>query len=113
LPRTQDGEITFEPNAGVRVQQQLLREDLARRLQAPVETIGVVSYRLVTWPDGCMGVYRPDALCTQALVKGSLAILSGPDGKEYRYHSDEQGSFVAASFETGARIGEPLPQEPG
>lgn len=108
-----DGELTFEPQAAVRVQQQLLREDLARRLQVPVEQIGVVSYRLVTWPDGCLGVYRPDALCTQALVDGSLAILAGPDGKEYRYHSDDQGSFVAASFEGDARIGEPIPPEPG
>ncbi len=107
----EDGEITFEPNAAVRVLQQLLREDLARRLSVPVEQVEVLSYRLVTWPDGCLGVYRPDALCTQALVPGSLAILTGPDGKEYRYHSNDQGSFVAASFELDARIGEPVPAE--
>jgi hypothetical protein len=107
----EDGEITFEPNAALRVQQQLLREDLAGRLQVGVEQIGVLSYRVVTWPDGCLGVYRTDALCTQALVPGSLAVLTGPDGKEYRYHSDAQGSFVAASFESGARIGDPVPPD--
>lgn len=107
----EDGEITFEPNAAVRVQQQLLREDLAQRLQVAVEEIGMVSYGLVTWPDGCLGVYQPSAICSQALVDGSLAILSGPDGKEYRYHANDQGSFVAASFETGARIGDALPRQ--
>jgi hypothetical protein len=105
-----DGEITFEPNPAVRVQQQLMREDLARRLDVPLGEVGVVSYRLVTWPDGCLGVYLPDALCSQALVDGSLAILSGPDEKEYRYHASEQGSFVAASFEPTARVEDPLPR---
>jgi hypothetical protein len=107
----EDGEITFEANPAVRVQQQLMREDLARRLSVPTEQVGVLSYREVTWPDGCLGVYLPDALCSQALVEGSLAILTGPDGKEYRYHASEQGSFVAASFEASARVEDPLPRQ--
>lgn len=104
------GRITFEPNPAVRVSEQLLRDDLARRLGVNVGLIDIVSYRLVTWPDGCVGVHRPDAICAQALVDGFLALLSGPDGKEYRYHGGVQGSFVAASFETTARIAEPLPR---
>ena len=46
------------------------------------------------------------------LVEGFLAILTAPDGKEYRYHGTGQGSFVAASFEPGARISDPLPARP-
>lgn len=105
------GRITFEPNAAGRVSQQLLRDDLARRLGVPVSGIDVVSYRLVRWPDGCVGVYRQDALCAQALVDGFLALLRAPDGKEYRYHGGAQGNFVAASFESSARIAEPLPRQ--
>lgn len=81
--------------------------DLARRLGVPPGQVSVASFRRVTWPDGCLGVYRPDAVCTQALVEGWLAVLRDGSGKEYRYHGGD-GHVLAASFEAGARIGEPL-----
>ncbi len=105
------GRITFEPNAAARVSEQLLRDDLALRLNVAVAEIEVVSYRLVAWPDGCVGVYRQEAVCAQALVEGFLALLRGPDGKEYRYHGGPTGGFIAASFEPNARIAEPLPRQ--
>lgn len=101
------GEFIYEPEGNIRVSQQLMRQDLARRLSVPVDKIQLVSYRKVTWPDGCLGVYKPDTVCTQALVDGFLALLAGPDGKTYRYHGGPAGDFVAAAFEPTARIGDP------
>jgi hypothetical protein len=107
------GEFIYEPEGNIRVSQQLMRQDLARRLSAPVDKVELVSYRKVTWPDGCLGVYKPDTVCTQALVDGFLALLAGPDGKTYHYHGGPAGDFVAASFEPNARIGEPIDSEGG
>jgi hypothetical protein len=59
--------------------------DLAARLRAPVGGITVVSLEPFTWPDGCLGLGGPGVVCTQALAPGWLAVLRGPDGREYRY----------------------------
>jgi hypothetical protein len=59
--------------------------DLAARLRATVGGITVVSLEPFTWPDGCLGLGGPGVVCTQALAPGWLAVLRGPDGREYRY----------------------------
>lgn len=87
--------------------EQRMREDLAKRLGVDIAELSVVGYRLVTWPDGCLGVIRPDAVCSQALVAGFLARLTDGKGTVYRYHGT-RNTFVAASLEPGARLGEPL-----
>lgn len=62
-----------------------LKADLAARLRVPVGGITVVSLEPFTWPDGCLGLGGPGVVCTQALAPGWLAVLRGPDGREYRY----------------------------
>jgi hypothetical protein len=78
--------------------QRQLREDLADRLGVDVDDVGIGSFRLVTWPDGCLGVIRIDTTCIAALTDGYIAMLTGPDGKAYRYHGGDE-SFVAVDFE--------------
>lgn len=81
------GRITMEPDARVIDLQGKMLADLASRLGRPETELALKSYREVTWPDGCLGVSRPGVICTQALVEdGFLAIYTGADGKEYRYH---------------------------
>lgn len=62
-----------------------LREALATRLGVPVASTKLLSFEAATWPNGCLGLGGPGVVCSQALVPGWLAILSGPDGREYRY----------------------------
>ena len=62
-----------------------LKAELAARLRVPVGGITVVSLEPFTWPDGCLGLGGSAVVCTQALVPGWLAVLRGPDGREYRY----------------------------
>jgi len=52
-------------------------------------------------------VQRPGEVCTDALVEGFLALLRA-EGNEYRYHG-RGDAFIAASFEDGATIVDPLP----
>ncbi|NWG05398.1 MAG: hypothetical protein HXY35_01790 [Chloroflexi bacterium] len=57
------------------------------------DKISLVSTEAVTWPDGCLGVQRPGMMCTQALVDGFKIVLEA-DGKEYEFHTDEDGSAI-------------------
>lgn len=101
------GEVTMEAPVDLVDVQQKMREDLAGRLNVDVDRISLVKFELVTWRDGCLGVHRPDVMCAQALVDGFLAILTDGSGTGYRYHGAAV-EFVAASFEQGATIQEPL-----
>lgn len=103
----EDGDVTMEAPAEMVDVQRKIREDLAGRLKVDVEKVSIVKFELVTWPDGCLGVHRPGVLCTQALVDGFLAVLTDGSGTGYRYHGAGQ-EFVAASFEQGATLQEPL-----
>lgn len=94
------GQTTIDLGKAVIDVQGELREDLARRLGVDAEDISVASFRGVTWPDGCLGVINPAALCLAEPAEGFLAFLTAPDGKEYRYHGGND-TFVATDFETG------------
>ena len=101
------GTVTAEPDGGVIAVQRAMREDLASRLGVTLEGVSVSAYREVTWRNGCLGVQRPGDVCTEALVEGFLALLQA-EGEEYRYHG-RGDAFIAASFEDGATIVDPLP----
>jgi hypothetical protein len=47
-----------------------VRKDLARRTQISPEQFKLQSARRETWPDGCLGLGKPEELCTQSLVSG-------------------------------------------
>lgn len=66
---------------------------LSGTLNLPPGQITVVSSEAVTWPDGCLGVQRMGVMCTQALVEGFRIVLA-VDGKEYEYHTNQNGSAV-------------------
>jgi hypothetical protein len=60
--------------------------DLAERLSVDPAEIEVASFEQVTWNDGSLGCPQPGEMYTQALVEGTLTVLTA-DGEEYRYHS--------------------------
>ena len=62
-----------------------LSAHLAGRLSVDPGAITVISIEPVTWPNGCLGLESAGQVCSQARVDGWLAILLGPDGREYRY----------------------------
>lgn len=104
----EDGDVSVDPDAEKVAVQQAMRDDLAERTASDVAEVTVVSYRDVTWPDGCIGISRPGTVCTQALVDGFLALLTDASGEEFRYHGTGS-DFIAASFEDGATLNDPLP----
>jgi hypothetical protein len=73
--------------------QQAALTHLSVTLNLPADQINLVSTEAVTWPDGCLGVQRPDVMCTQALVEGYQMIFDA-NGTEYELHTNETGSAV-------------------
>ena len=53
-----------------------VRKDLARRTQISPEQFKLQSARRETWPDGCLGLGKPEELCTQSLVSGWLVQMA-------------------------------------
>lgn len=69
------------------------REDLAQKLNIPVDEITIVSVEQVEWPDGCLGVHTPGIMCIQVITPGYRVILEA-NGELYEYRTNENGSQV-------------------
>jgi hypothetical protein len=80
--------------------------DLAKTLNIPVDSIRIVQVEAVDWPDGCLGLARPDEMCLQVITPGYLVKLQ-VDQTEYYYHTDESGNSLRMAKGPG------LPSEGG
>lgn len=61
------------------------QQDLAKRLSIPVESIELLSFEDVLWPDGSLGCPAPGMAYTQVLVEGYRILLQSA-GQVYAYH---------------------------
>ena len=84
------------------------REDLAERLGIQLGEIVLLSMEEVTWRDGSLGCPKPGMQYTQALVDGTLIVLSVA-GRQYRYHSGRGGT----PFLCENKLDPPLPPDLG
>ncbi len=64
--------------------------DLTQRAGAAEEDIAVESVEFVEWPDGCLGIERPEMACILMVTPGYRVILSA-GGQAYEYHTDLAG----------------------
>ncbi|WP_107667176.1 hypothetical protein [Cyanothece sp. BG0011] len=57
------------------------------------ENLQVTQTEANTWPDGCLGLAKPDEMCTQALVEGWRITVT--DGQTtWVYRTDQTGQTV-------------------
>ena len=68
-------------------------KDLSRRQGIPENKFKLVSYSQRTWRNGCLGVTKPDELCTQALVDGWKVIVTDGNQK-WVYHTNINGNSL-------------------
>ena len=66
-------------------------ERLAQELRSPPQSIEVVSFEEVDWPNGCLGLPRLYEACTEAVTPGWRVILSLA-GEIYSFRADAVGS---------------------
>jgi hypothetical protein len=63
---------------------------LAAQLNVDAQRITVVSVDEVEWPDGCLGLGKPDQMCTMAIVPGYRVILE-VDGTQHEVRTSLDG----------------------
>lgn len=69
----------------------------------PVSELRIVQAQRQEWPDGCLGLNRPDEFCTQAIVPGWLVIVEAGQ-QRLVYRTNESGSIIRldeAASQTG------------
>lgn len=88
---------------------QVAIQDLAKRLDIPVEQIEILEVREVVWSDASLGCPQPGRVYAQVLQEGFLIRL-GVDEQMYFYHSGgSQDPFLCE--ETSQIIPQVIPKE--
>jgi hypothetical protein len=70
----------------------IARNDAAHSRHLRAAQVRVVSYRRVTFSDGCLGLGGADEICSDAMVPGYRAIFL-VRGKRVVYRTDLRGHF--------------------
>lgn len=70
-----------------------VRQDLARRYKIAPNQLKLVQSSRQTWPDGCLGLAKPDEICTQALIEGWRVTISHQQ-RTWVYRTDGQGRIL-------------------
>jgi len=75
---------------------QVILAEVSRQTQIPSDRLSISDAIAKTWPDGCLGLAKPDELCSQALVPGWQVTVS--DGSQtWVYRSDRTGQNIRRS----------------
>jgi hypothetical protein len=69
------------------------RDTFAQQMDMAGDAFTVVSYEEAEWPDGCLGLAKPDEMCTMAIVPGYLIILEA-EGTRYALRTSLTGDTV-------------------
>ena len=67
--------------------------DVLQRTSRTVSTLKIIEARSRSWSDGCLGLAKPEEMCSQAVVSGWQVTVT--DGlKNWLYRTDESGKTV-------------------
>lgn len=67
--------------------------DAVRRTSKTISALKITEARSQQWSDGCLGLAKPDEICTQAIVPGWQIVVT--DGlRNWTYRTDEMGNTV-------------------
>ena len=72
---------------------QIVKSDLATRLNVDMESIGVILIESIVWPNAALGCPLPDEVYAEGTVPGFRVRLEANE-QEYEYHMDEAGNFI-------------------
>lgn len=67
-----------------------IRQDISKRDRTDDNQLKVMEATPKNWPDGCLGLAKPDEICTQALVEGWRVVMSDGE-KSWTYRTDATG----------------------
>jgi hypothetical protein len=89
----------------------LIQKDIQKRFGVSPQTIKLSNSQRATW-DSCLGLAKPDRLCTQIAISGWKVIVSNKSQNRFWvYHTNENGKQLAynitASLPRNAKIPTP------
>ncbi|MGB3695586.1 MAG: hypothetical protein WA865_00890 [Spirulinaceae cyanobacterium] len=62
-------------------------KDLSQRTNIPADQLSVYRKSQETWTDGCLGLGKPEELCSAALVEGWQVVVKSKS-QSWVYHTD-------------------------
>lgn len=68
-------------------------ESASDEFNVPLPELKILKAESKTWPNGCLGIPDPLALCTQALVNGWRVVV-GHENHRWVYRTNESGTVV-------------------
>jgi hypothetical protein len=83
------------------VRRGVIRDALSRE-DVSLSDLRIVAAEQQTWPNGCLGLGRPDEGCTLALVSGWRVVVTNGRDRTWIYRTDSDGSSVR--LETGLNV---------
>ena len=66
--------------------------DAVKRTNKTANALEILEAHMQQWSDGCLGLGKPDELCTQAIISGWRVVVT--DGlKNWTYRTDDLGNI--------------------
>jgi len=84
---------TPESGGGMPAPALAARDDLAARLKIPAEQVQISSILPRDWPDACLGISAPSAMCAAVITAGYEVELVAGTAK-YIYHTNMDGKAI-------------------
>ncbi len=92
--------LTSETNTLPTDVQSAVLNDVVKRTSKTVADLKIIEAQSQEWSDGCLGLGKPDELCTQAITPGYRVVVT--DGlRNWTYRTDQTGNTVR--LESGVR----------
>lgn len=73
--------------------QSAVLKNAAKRTSKAVAALSILQFQQQNWSDGCLGLGKPDELCTQVITPGWQVVVT--DGiRNWTYRTDDAGNLV-------------------
>jgi hypothetical protein len=67
-----------------------LKQTLSQQVGIPATELNLAEATATTWPNGCLGLAKPDELCSQMMIRGWRVVLTQGD-RRWVYRTDSTG----------------------
>jgi hypothetical protein len=100
MPQNNSGRIVRLPRSVANA----VRQDLAQQLNRSPQALNITQASRTVWPDGCLGIVNPAALCRPGQVNGwQVEVTSTNQAETWVYRTDFNGRRLALDPITAER----------
>ncbi|PSF33187.1 hypothetical protein C7H19_20470 [Aphanothece hegewaldii CCALA 016] len=70
-----------------------VQNDLSKQTNLPAEEFKLMNATHESWTDGCLGLAKPDEMCSQALIDGWRVVITR-EKQTWVYRTDTNGRVI-------------------